>query len=140
MPRKPAPKPPVKPTTIFQRTPVAEWVAGGIGLVLTLGVIGVSVMEAMTASDGPPDLSVQTGRVTRGAAGHVVEIAVRNASFQTAADVEIEGRLESAAGVEERSVTFPYVPARGTVRGGLGFASDPKGGRLSFSVVGYADP
>jgi uncharacterized protein (TIGR02588 family) len=138
MPRKPPPPP--RPTTILQRTPPVEWIAAGLGLALTVGVIGASIFEAVTADDGPPALAIRAERVTRGPSGYVVEIEVRNSSVRTAADVEIAGRLEAGSASEERRARFSYVPGRGAVRGGLGFAADPRKGRLSFAVIGYADP
>ena len=130
-PRKPSP----------QRTLVAEWVAAGLGLVLTGAVIAYSVWEGLTHSDGPPDFTVRTEAVHATQAGFVVPLAVRNDSPTTAADVEVTGALEAGGRiVEVRRVRFVYVPGKGEARGGLIFTRDPRGHVLRVAAEGYEEP
>lgn len=127
--------------TLVQRTPVAEWTAAGLGLLLTLAVLGYSVWQGLTDTRGPPSLSVAVERAAPTAGGFVVPLTVRNTSDATAADVEVRGVLEQAGvAVEERRAGFAYVPGRGEVSGGLVFQNDPARYRLSVRAEGYEEP
>lgn len=128
---------------IADRTPLAEWVAATLGLLLTMSVIGYSVWEGLTQTKGPPrfSVSVSAEAATATTAGYVVPIVVRNESHATAAQVEIRGVLRRAgAPPEERHASFAYVPGRGETRGGLVFQGDPAGAEMDLTVEGFADP
>lgn len=123
------------------RTPVAEWIAAGLGLALTLAVLGYSLWEGVTGAKGPPVLTVASGRVVATESGYVTPIRVRNTGGETAASVEVRGELALAGQPpEERRATFAYVPAGGEIAGGLVFTHDPREGRLALSVEGYEAP
>jgi uncharacterized protein (TIGR02588 family) len=127
--------------SIVQRTAVVEWIAAGLGLVLTLGVLGYALVEGLNGKLAPPDLSVSAGAATPTKHGFVVPITVANASSATAAAVEISGRLETPGKpVEERRATFAFVPGGGQAAGGLVFEADPRAGRLSLRAEGYEEP
>jgi len=135
--RKPAPA----PATLLQRTPLAEWMAAGVGLVLTLAVLGYSVWEVVDTTEAPPALSVRALETHRAGGAWVVEIEVANASYATAADVEVSGVLERAGvAVEAHRATFTYVPGRGAARGGLVFRQDPASGALRLAAESYTEP
>lgn len=130
-----------EPETKPMRTPVAEWAAAGLGLLLLLGVIGYSVWEGMADDAGPPSLSVAVEPVKKTAQGFTMPIAVKNASAQTAGQVTVRGVLEQGGVVvEERRATFSYVPGRGEARGGLIFERDPRGYELKLTAEGYEEP
>jgi len=134
--RKPAPR-----RSLIARTPVAEWAAAALGLVLTLSVIGYSLWEGLIGDKGPPHLEVEAQAPKALARGHVVPIVLRNASHATAAAVEVRGVLEQAGAViEERRATFAYVPGGGEARGGLVFERDPKMFTLRVAAEGYEEP
>ena len=134
--RKPAPR-----RKLRERTPIAEWTAAGLGLVLTLGAIGYSAWEGLTAGDGPPRLSVEAGAPEPSAPGFVVPLTVKNDSHATAAAVEVTGELEQGGQVvETRRVVLAYVPGKGETRGGLLFERDPRGGGLRVRAEGYEEP
>jgi uncharacterized protein (TIGR02588 family) len=129
------------PAKAAKRTPVAEWVAAGLGLVMLLGVIGYSVWEGMADDAGPPSLSVAVEPVTKTAQGFTMPVAVRNASAATAGQVLVRGVLEQGGAViEERTATFAYVPGRGEAKGGLVFSRDPRGYELKLTAEGYEEP
>ena len=126
---------------LLARTPIAEWVAAGLGLLLTLLVLGYSLWEGIAASDEPPSLSVSAEAAKPTAGGYVVPVVVRNHAHRTAGQVEVRGVLESAGAVaEERRAVFSYVPGRGEARGGLVFSRDPAAYTLKVSPEGYEDP
>jgi uncharacterized protein (TIGR02588 family) len=123
------------------RTPVAEWVAAALGLLLTLGVIGYLVREGLTERDGPPALSAVAQPATASAGGYALPVVIRNDSDATAADVEVLGTLRRQGQIiEERRTRFAYVPARGEARGGLVFQHDPAESELSVVPEGYEEP
>lgn len=133
-PRKPRP-------SLADRTPIAEWIAAGLGLILTLAVIGYMLWEGMTERSAPPHLTVTAASATRTGDTYVLPVVVRNLSHSTAADVEVLGVLRQTEGPpEERRARFTYVPGKGEARGGLIFRSDPAAGDLDLSVDGFAEP
>lgn len=123
-------------------TPVLEWIAAAVGLVLTLtmlGFIGRQVPEP--ARDEPPALQVRVERISEAAQAWVVEVTVENLSPTTAAAVQIEGALQDGEQVIATSQgSFDYVPGHSSRRGGLLFEQDPRGFELTVRALGYADP
>jgi uncharacterized protein (TIGR02588 family) len=126
---------------LIERTPVCEWLAAGTGLVLTLVVIGYLVFDGLTASDGPPVLSVTSQPAQALSSGFVLPLTVRNDGDATAADVEVRGTLErDGVVIEERRARFASVAAEGEARGGLVFQTDPRDHRVRLEAQGYAEP
>lgn len=120
------------------RTPLLEWIAAGIGLILLLIVLGAVGQEAITGSaDEPPAITVTAGQVTQTGSGYVVAFEASNASRGTAAAVEIEGKLPSG---ETSTATLDYVPGRGKTAGGLFFKEDPRGQHLELRALGFQTP
>jgi uncharacterized protein (TIGR02588 family) len=127
--------------SVAERSPVVEWVAAALGALLTLGLVGYTVWEGITADPGPPRLSVHGEPAVRAGAGYVVPIVVRNDGHATAAEVAVRGVLRrDGEAPEERHASFAYVPGRGEARGGLVFQGDPTGTPVEVSVEGWADP
>lgn len=132
--RKPKP-------TLAERTPIAEWVAAALGLVLTLAVLGYTIWEGATADHGPPRLSVAHEPAQATAGGYVLPIVVRNASHATAAEVDVVVTLvPPGQAIEERRLHFAYVPGRGEARGGVAVHADPSMAKVDLRVDGYAEP
>lgn len=113
--------------------PVLQWIAAGLGVVVTLAVIGVVVWEAMQPAR-PPDLSARIVAVTSSPHGRVAEVKVSNRGLETAAAVEIEGRL----GEETSTATLDYVPGQGEAEAFLRFDGDPRAAELT--VLGWSRP
>lgn len=127
--------------SLVERTPVAEWVAAALGLVLTLAVVGYTLWEGLTQDDGPPRLSVSAGRATPTPDGYVVPIVVKNVSHATAAEVQVHAALSlPGRAPEEHTAQFAYVPGHGEVKGGIVFRSNPTNAYVALTVEGYADP
>ena len=124
-----------------RKSPI-EWIAGAIGLVLTLSMIGFIGYQALIGGDeAPAAVDVRVVSVQQAGAGFVVEIVASNLSRQTAAGVEVEGVLRrGGAEMERSSMSFDYVPGHSQSRGGLFFTSDPRSGALSVRPVGYHEP
>lgn len=118
-------------------TPVLEWIAAAVGLVLILSVIAVIGNEAMRAQESSlPAITVRPLRVEQGPAGFVLEFEAVNLSGGTAAAVTIEGK----AGAETSTATIDYVPGHGSVKGGLFFGKqDPRAG-VELRATGFQTP
>ncbi|WP_118856485.1 hypothetical protein [Sphingomonas mesophila] len=117
--------------------PALEWVAAALGLILLVTLCAILLREVGAGNDRDvPMLSARVERVTATPAGFVADVVVENASRQTAAAVQVEGKL----GDEEASATLDYVPGRSQARGGLMFKADPRSGALQVAVVGYELP
>ena len=123
-------------------TPALEWIASGIGLVLTLGILASIGWEAVQGSgDAPPALEVSVERIIPSGHGYVVEILAHNRSSATAAAVEVEGELkEGGRTVATSSATLDYVPGESDRRAGLFFTDDPRAHQLEVRALGYAEP
>lgn len=125
-----------------KRSPLMEWIFGGIGLVLTLSLIGFIAWQAVTQPpQRPPLIEVRVEKISPLGGGYVAEIVARNRSSQTAKTVEIEGTLSSGSAENETSsITFDYVPGGSTVKGVLHFTSDPASGDLRLRTLGHTYP
>lgn len=124
------------------RTPALEWIAAGIGLILTLAVFAVIGHEALTGEANElPAIEVAIGEVTPTASGFVVAFEARNAARGTAAAVEIEGTLKSGETIVETSgAVIDYVPGRGKAEGGMFFKQDPRKHTLEARALGFQTP
>lgn len=142
--KQPARRKPAAPKTSSSRrqeTPLLEWISAAIGLVLTLGVIGIIGWEALNADDSPPAMKVESLGATRTANGYVLEVRVTNTGGSPAAQVMIEGELAVAGGEPETAeATFDYVPDHSMRTGGLFFNGDPGAGALKLTAKGYVSP
>ena len=127
---------------VTPQTPLLEWIAGGVGLLLTLGTFGVIGWEAVTTrGEPPPAIETSVEGVTAAAGGYVVEVRLRNRSHATAAAVEIEGEMSAGGGEPTRSTaTIDYVPGESERRVGLFFREDPRRHGLEVRVLGYSEP
>lgn len=119
-----------------------EWVAAATGLLLTLAVLGLIVVEIVTGNDrAPPSVMVEVDSIARSPAGYIVEVRAVNGSEATAATVQIEGRLKvGEATVEQSQATIDFVPGFSERRAGLLFTRDPRLHELEVRATGYARP
>ena len=120
--------------------PPLEWAAAALGLLAALVMLAIIGREAIAGNERPvPVLVVKVERVAATKAGHVVEFRVRNLSEQTAAAVQVEGKIKGGAEDVTSSAAIDYVPGRSEAKGGLIFADDPRG-KLELRVTGYEVP
>ena len=124
-----------------ERTPLLEWLAAGLGLVLALGVLGFIGYHAIWGAESPPQVIVEARRVRPFEGGYLVEIRAVNRGGSTAAQVRVEGELRDAGKtVETSGATFSFVPPESERRGGLFFKRDPREFELEVRPAGYTRP
>lgn len=122
------------------RATVSEKLVALSGALLLLGAIGILLFYAIRAGDGPPDLQVRVEHIQRLGDRYLVEIATRNEGGETAAAVQVAGRLTGQGKTEKSQATFDYIPPRSESQGGLFFKQDPREGTLEFEIGGYQRP
>lgn len=138
-PQKAAAKAP--PRSKARKTPLAEWIAAGLGLIIVIATLALIASEVFTADKSPPALSVRVLAVTRTEAGYLVTIEVENRGGSPAAGVVVEGEAMGTSGEAQMTeTTFDFVPDHSSRKGGLLFAADPRRGSLSLRAKGYTDP
>ena len=115
--------------------PVLEWITAGLGLLVVMAAFGLILFQALNGPDRPPELSLAAGQARQTPAGWVIEVEASNDGDQTAAGVQIEGRL----GAETATVELDYVPAHGEALASLRFDGDPRG-RMELTVLGWREP
>lgn len=122
--------------------PIGEWIAGAIGLLLTLAILGYIGWQAVQAPERvPPMIAVEVKSLSRSGSGFLVEISARNRSPRTAAQVEVEGTLKrGGSDVATSSTTLAYLPGHSERHGGLYFDQDPRQYQLQVRALGYARP
>lgn len=118
------------------KSPLLEWIASAVGLVLILGVAAVIARDAFNGSaDMAPDIEVVAKAPEQVGSRWLVRFEAHNRSPVTAAQVTIEGALP---GGETSTAVIDYIPGRSTRGGGLIFGQEPNGVRLR--PLGYQDP
>ena len=125
-----------------QQTPLLEWIAAGLGLLVLLGMFGFLIVEALApGTKVPPLLRVEPVRVEAMAGQYLVIVKVANGSGQTGAGVHIDGTLnQGGAEIEKSNATIAYVPGMSERHAGLIFSRDPRLHDAQFRVTGYQRP
>ncbi len=122
-------------------TPLLEWIAGLVGMVILLAAIGFLLGQALQADDNPPSIVVEVRAITQQGDQFLVQFEATNEGGQTAADVTIEGQLiRDGETVETGTSTITYIPAQSMRRGGLFFTQDPSDYTLDLRATGYEKP
>ena len=126
-----------------QETPLWEKLAGLVGLLLVLGVLGFLLYEAAQPQT-EAEIVTEVQSITPQAAGYLVKFAASNRGRTTAAAVLLEGALYDAAGggepIETAEMTFDYIPDQSDRTGLLVFERDPRQYNLRLQVKGFMDP
>ena len=126
-----------------QATPLWEKLAGLLGLLLVLGVLGFLLYEA-AAPRTEAEIVTEVQSITPQAGGYLVVFDASNRGHQTAATVLVEGALYDPAAPEEpvetAEMTFDYIPDQSDRTGSFIFANDPRRYELRIQVKGFMDP
>ena len=124
------------------KTPLLEWIAAGVGLLLTLAMLAVIGREAwMNGSDQAPSISVAVTGITATSTNYVVAFEARNMTGGPAAAVEIEAVImDRDIIVETSKATLDYVAGYGKAQGGVVFTKDPRQHALIIRARGFQTP
>jgi uncharacterized protein (TIGR02588 family) len=122
-------------------TSTAEWIVAAVSAALVLGVLGFLIYDGVRHPSTPPDITIEIDSIQPAGPGYLVLVRARNRGRNTAADLIVEGELESDTGrVETSQTTIDYVPAGGLQRAGLYFQRDPRTLKLRLRAHGYREP
>ncbi len=111
-----------------------EWGMGALGALIVLTVLSIILSGAFGPRD-PAALEARLQSARPAAAGWLAEVEVSNTGDETAAAVEVEGRL----GDQTATATLDYVPAHGRETVVLSFDADPRGA-VELGVPGWSEP
>lgn len=128
------PKPKARASTGVADRPLLQWGMAVLGGIVTLSVIGVVLWEAVQLPS-PPDLQARIVEVRAAAGGYVAQVEVVNAGADTAAAVDLMGRLGDSP---PSTATVDYVPGHGRATAWLRFDGDPRG--ATVEVIGWSEP
>ncbi len=116
----------------------AEWISLGISLTLLAGVVATVVSVWLNPSLKPAEFTVERGQV-RAANGHYyLPVTIKNEGDATAAEVTVEGTLDTTSPEEIATTTFDFVPARSDAEGVLIFSQEASG--ATVRVISYQKP
>ena len=122
-------------------TPISEWTAATIGLLLFLVALGSSVYRGLWTGDAPPDIVVQITSMIPMRDQYLIQFRAENRGPRAAEGVVIEVRLVGPEGrVETSHTTIEYLPGGSSREGGLFVSVDPKGLQVSVRALGYEKP
>lgn len=101
---------------------------------MTLAVIGVVLWEALQPAS-PPALYARIVETRSNGTGYLAEVEIINAGADTAAAVDLRGRLRESP---PSTATVDYVPGHGRAKAWLRFDRDPRG--ATVEVLGWSEP
>ena len=126
---------------VSQHTPWLEWCASGVGMLVTLCILGFIGWQALGDATSPPVITVDVTKSDPVPGGYRVIFQAHNVVGSAAAQVRIEGTLSADRGAPEvSSVILDYIPGQSAREGGLFFTQDPRSGNLVLRASGYAKP
>ena len=124
----------------LQPIPIAEWIIGALGALLTIAAIAYLVNEGWRGDQRPPEITVTVSAIEPIRSGFRVRLTARNAGGEAAARVRIVGRLTTGGEDETAETELDYVPAHSERGAGLFFRSDPRAGEFELRATGYEEP
>lgn len=117
----------------------AEWTSLAICSAVLVAVVTLLVSELLGPS--APALPVaRVATVRREGPISVVEVDVRNAGDETAADVQVGASLTIGEDVEEADVVVPFLGGGESTGVVFTFTGDPADGELEVDVTGFVVP
>lgn len=120
-----------KPAKGDGETPPLEWICGGVGALLFLGLIALLAGEGMKPPT-PPDISGRVTSVEQRESRWFVAIEVRNTG-DAASDIH----LEVISSGETRGLTLDFLPTQATATGGVYFDQQPDSAAIRVALTGY---
>jgi uncharacterized protein (TIGR02588 family) len=123
------------------RTPLIEWILGGIGIVLLGTCIAFLVYEGVNDGEEPGEITTSVVETVSAGDRHVVTFRIHNSGSQTLSNLQVSARLlDGDREVERATTTLDYLPGGSTKEGGFYFNRDPRELRLEIRPEGYQKP
>ncbi|MBD2232830.1 hypothetical protein [Phormidium tenue] len=116
----------------------AEWFSLGISLTLLSAVVATVASLWLKPSLKPAEFTVEPGEVRPAQDHYYLPITITNEGDATAAEVTVEGTLETTDPEEVAATTFDFIPARSQAEGFLIFTAEPS--TASVRVISYQKP
>lgn len=116
----------------------AEWFSLGISLTLLSAVVATVASLWLKPSLKPAEFTVEPGEVRPANNHYYLPITITNEGDATAAEVTVEGTLETTSPEEVAATTFDFIPARSQAEGVLIFSEEPS--TASVRVISYQKP
>ncbi|MGG6241978.1 hypothetical protein ACQ4N7_25445 [Nodosilinea sp. AN01ver1] len=116
----------------------AEWFSLAISLTLLSAVIATVASLWLKPSLKPAEFTVEPGKVRTANGNYYLPVTIRNEGDATAAEVTLEGTLNTTSPEEVATTTFDFVPARSDAEGVLIFSQEPSA--ATVRVVSYQEP
>lgn len=108
-------------------------------LLFLLGTISYGALQGGVRM--PPDIVVKSHAAAHRSDGYLVTFEVFNRGDETAASLDMEGRLLADGRVIETSkATIDYVAGHGSAEGGLFFVHDPAKLTIEVRPLGFQKP
>ena len=119
-----------------------EWAVFGVGLSLTLVILGYLVYKAATHNAGPPELHVEYFPEPGRYEPHRYHVVLHNEGSETAESVTVEIFLEkSGEELEKAELDVDYCPKESTREGWVSFDTNPaEADTVKARVVSYEKP
>jgi uncharacterized protein (TIGR02588 family) len=125
------------------RTPILEWVLGGIGAVLIFGCLAYLIHEGIReGGEAPGALTATVLEIIPVGSAYLVTFDLQNSGSQTLSNLQVSARLFDATQreVDRATTTLDYLPGRSSQRGGFYFHRDPRQFTLVIRPEGYQIP
>jgi uncharacterized protein (TIGR02588 family) len=123
------------------RTPITEWVLGGIGIVLLAACIVFLVYEGLNNGEEPGRLGTAVMEIVAAGEHHVVTFRLHNSGSQTLSNLRVSARLlDGEREIERATTVIDYLPGRSSREGGFYFKHDPHDFKLEIAPEGYQKP
>lgn len=116
----------------------AEWFSLGISLTLLSAVVATVASLWLKPSLKPAEFTVEPGEVRPAQDHYYLPITIKNEGDATAAEVTVEGTLDTTSPEEVANTTFDFIPARSEAEGFLIFSEEPSA--ASVRVISYQKP
>ena len=121
--------------------PLVEWIVGGIGVLIVVGIVGLLIYDAVSGDKSPPDVKLTVEGIVPQRNGYLVKLGAANQGGEAAARVGLKVELlKQGQIVETRETQVEYLPGRSARAAGAFFKHDPRIGELRLHACGYEEP
>lgn len=120
-------------------TSIVEWIVGGLGVLILLGVCAALGWDVLQGDDQPPAFAIAVIGEEQVTGGHLVRFRVENVGGRSAEQVSVSGRLAGQQ-PETASVVLDFLASGEAREGGFLFQTAPAEGELILRVESFAEP